>query len=332
MNITVIYSLPTRSILAGPYADTDQDTVESAHEVARALTEKGATVTMLPVDEDHIERIAEIRTDLIFNLIDWTGLDLPLSDRAFACIEQTGILFTGATRANYILTSDKITMKTALEENGLPTARFQIFERGDEIPRKDFRYPVIIKPALEHCSIGLTHDAIVHDAVTLIRRVQDRIKKFEEPMVVEEFISGREFQVTGIEMHADFLVLPPAEIIFTEKNKDNMLTYDSRWDDTTADYKSSHVALASLGPKQILALQNLTTQTFTRLSYRDYIRLDIRMRGNDMFILEANCNPGLSDDMEYGMTLSYKAVGWTFADFIWKIVESAFRRAAVSRS
>jgi len=327
MNIVVLYSLPTRRALASPYADTEQDTVESAAEVARALIEKGATVTLLPVDEDHISRISDIRSDVVFNIIDWTGLDSPLSDRALALVEQLHIPWTGATRANYVMTSDKMTMKSSLVENGLPTARFQIFERGDESPRKDFQFPVIVKPALEHCSIGLTKDAIVPDAATLITRVQERIRTFHESMVVEEFISGREFQVTAVELPDGLRVLPPAEIVFDGNDADSMLTYDSRWDDATVEYKTSHVALAVLSLPLLQTIEAVTKKTFADLSYRDYIRLDIRTRGADIFILEANANPGLSDDMEYGMTLSYKAAGWTFADFVWKIVESTIRRS-----
>ena len=326
-DITVVYSLPTRRALASPYADTEEDTVESATEVARALEAHGAKVTLLPIDEDHIERVGDIRVDLIFNIIDWTGLDLPLSDRALQIIEHTNIPVTGATRANYIMTSDKITMKTALVEHGLPTARFQIFERGDEQPRSDFRYPVIVKPALEHCSIGLTHDAVVDDRETLKKRVLDRIKTFHEPMVVEEFISGREFQVTVIDTPEGPRVLPPAEIVFDTHGEDSLLTYESRWDDTTTDYKTSHVALPVLDPQLLASIEEITKKTFVRLGMRDYARLDIRTRGLEVFILEANSNPGLSDDMEYGMTLSYKAVGWRFSDFIWKIVESAMCRA-----
>lgn len=300
--------------------------MESAAEVAHALEQKSANVTLFPVDEDHIERIEKIRADLVFNLIDWTGLDLPLSDRAFAAIEQTKTPITGATRANYIMTSDKITMKTALVEHGLPTARFQIFTRGDEKPRPEFHYPVIIKPAFEHCSIGLTHDAVVDDADTLKQRVMDRIKKFNEPMVIEEFITGREFQVTVLDTENGIRVLPPAEIVFSTTGEDSLLTFESRWDETTTDYKSSHVGLPTLDPSLLTSIENVTKKTFADLGFRDYARLDIRTRGSDVFILEANSNPGLSDDMEYGMTLSYKAVGWTFSDFIWKIVESAMHR------
>lgn len=327
MNITVLYSEPTRRALAAPYADTEVDTVESAAEVVAALEKKGAKVTLLGVSEDHIERIGSVKADLIFNLIEWTGLDLPLADRAFAALEVTGLPVTGATRANYLLTSDKITMKTALTDRNLPTARFQIFARGDEPARRDFRYPVIVKPALEHCSIGLTHDAIVHGPKELTRRVSERIKAFSQSMIAEEFIDGREFQVTVLSTASGLLVLPPAEIVFAGKGGENLLTFDSRWDAETADYKLSHVALAGLDEKLEAGMAAVAKETFRALAMRDYTRLDIRTRGEDIFILEANSNPGLSDDDEYGMTVSYRAIGWDFAGFVWEIVTSALRRA-----
>ena len=122
-------------------------------------------------------------------------------------------------------------------------------------------------------------------------------------------------------------VLPPAEIVFDAASPTNMLTYNSRWDDSTIEYKTSHVVAARLTPELLRSIENVAKKTFRDLGFRDYTRLDIRTRGPEVFILEANSNPGLSDDLlEYGMTLSYRALGWTFADFIWKIVASAVRR------
>ena len=105
-----------------------------------------------------------------------------------------------------------------------------------------------------------------------------------------------------------------------------MLTYDSRWTEKTADYAASHVVLLKLSAGLQMAIESVARSTFTQLDFRDYARLDIRTRGNTVFILEANSNPGLSDSDEYGMTLSYKACGMTFADFVWAIVESAMKR------
>ncbi len=326
MHIAVVYSLPTKRALAGKFADTEQDTVDSAEEVCAALKEKGAHPTLVPIDEDSLPSIAKIRADCIVNLIDWTGLDLPLSDGAFTAIEHTGIPFTGATRENYLTTSDKILMKKALDAYHLPTARWQVFENGTETIRDDFRYPVIVKLAFEHCSIGLTHDAVVGSRQELAGRVRERIGSFGEPVIAEEFISGREFQVTVLETPHGVKILPPAEIIFDSYGPESLLTYESRWEEATLDYASSRVGLPALPVDFAAKITSVAKKTFKELGFRDYARLDIRSVGDAIYILEANSNPGLSDSDEYGMTVSYKAAGMTFADFVWKIVESSLHR------
>ena len=326
LKIAVIYSLPTKRALASPFADTEQDTVDSAEEVYAALKEKGAHPFLVPIAENSIATISGIRADCIVNLIDWTGLDLPLSDVAFTAIEHIGIPFTGATRENYLTTSDKILMKKALDAYAIPTARWQLFEIGTETLRSDFTYPVIVKLAFEHCSIGLTHDAVIHTGQELAIRVKERIGTYGEPVIAEEFITGREFQVTALETPRGVVILPPAEIVFATNGPESLLTFDSRWNEATADYASSHVALPQLSEDLDGKIAAVAKKTFKELGFRDYARLDIRTSCNEICILEANSNPGLSDSDEYGMTVSYKAAGMTFADFVWTIVGSSMRR------
>jgi len=324
--IAVVYSLPTKRALASPYADTEQDTVDSAEEVYGALKEKGARPLLVPIAEDAIRTISRIRADCIVNLIDWTGLDLPLSDVAFTAIEHTGIPFTGATRENYLTTTDKILMKKALEAHKLPTPRWQLFEIGTEPLRRDFRYPVIVKLAFEHCSIGLTHDAVVNNEQELAVRVRERIKTFGEPVIAEEFIVGREFQVTIVERPGGMKILPTAEIVFDSYGPESLLTWEGRWEETSADYASSRVVLPTLTADFRRTIDSVAERTFRQLGFRDYMRLDIRARESSIYILESNSNPGLCDSDEYGMTVSYKAAGMTFADFVWAIVESSLLR------
>jgi D-alanine-D-alanine ligase len=200
---------------------------------------------------------------------------------------------------------------------------------GTEIARKDFTYPVIVKLAYEHCSVGLSHDAVVHSDSELSQRVVERIGSFHEPVIAEEFIDGREFQVTVLETKSGVTVLPPAEIVFDTKGPESLLTFDSRWNEKTKDYKTSHVVLPKLDKQLNDEITRVAKKTFTELAFRDFARLDIRTRGNQVFILEPNGNPGLSDHAEYGMTVSYRAIGMTFADFVWAIVESATRRFRV---
>ena len=326
MQIAIIYSLPTRRAIQSPYKATDEDTKDSAEEVAEALSTKGAAVKLVPVGEDSIDRIKTISSTIIFNLIEWDGLDTPLSLAAFDALEATQIPYTGATKEAIIICNDKAKMKAALDTAGLPTPRWQLLVTGEEPIRPDLQFPVIVKLAREHCSVGLTKDAVVSRIEELSNTIKERINTFHQPVYAEEFIEGREFQVTLLEQQKGLTVLPPAEILFNTLGTNAFLTYNSRWDEDHADYNESSVGKAKLPPSLMQMLYRISHKTFHACGFRDYSRLDIRLRGEDIFILEANANPGLGDSDDYGMTVSYKAAGMTFADFCWEIVASCLRR------
>lgn len=326
MRIAVIYSLPTRRALATSYKATDEDTKDSAEEVASALATKGCSVELVPISEDTIDRIAKISADVVFNLIEWDGFDTPLSLAAFDALEAMRIPCTGPAKEAVIVCNDKVKMKAALDQAGLPTPRWQLLETGDELVRPDFIFPVIVKLTREHCSIGLTKEAVVLKRDELSSITKERISRFHQPVYAEEFITGRELQVTFLERACGLTVLPPAEILFDTRGTEAFLTYKSRWDERHADYRESHVAKAILPPSLMQKLYRISHKTFDASGFRDYSRLDIRLRGEDIFILEANANPGLGDSDAYGMTISYRLAGMTFADFCWEIIQSCLRR------
>ncbi len=225
MNVAVVYNLPTKRASGTKYMESEDDTAESAREVQNALESHGHTVTLVPVAENKIaSTIENIQVDCIFNIIEWTGPDLPLSDRALEAMGKTGIPVTGATRTNFMETSDKRSMKKALDRLGLPTALWQEFTTGREPVRADFHYPVIVKPPLEHSSVGLTHDAVVKNKEELTARIKERIETLREPMIAEEFLDGREFQVTVIEKNGSPWVLPAAEVVYKTKGTEDRRT------------------------------------------------------------------------------------------------------------
>ncbi|MBI3955771.1 hypothetical protein HY339_00790 [Candidatus Gottesmanbacteria bacterium] len=331
MNIVVLYSLPTRRALATPFKATDEDTKDSAEEVAAALTTKGARVVLVPVSEDTIETIEGVSADCIFNLIEWDGLDTPLFLKALGLVEARGIPFTGPGLTTMTKLTDKVKMKEALDIAGIPTPRWQLFTNGSEPVRGGFIYPVIMKLAWEHCSVGLTRNAIIDRPEELPPNVMEHIGTFHQSVYVEEFIEGREFQVTVLEENGVPAVLPAAEIVFVKPGKDSFLTFESRWDEEHPDYHLSRVKKADVSATLKTRLEEISLAAHHTLEFRDYSRMDIRVRGENPFILEANANPGLGDDEDYGMTVSYKAAGMTFADFIWKIVKSCLHRSTSVR-
>ncbi len=336
MHIAVVYSLPTRRSLATPYAATDEDTKISAEAVAAALSVKDAEVTLLPIAEDSITDIKKIRADCIFNLIEWDGLDMALALRAFGLLESLGIPFTGISKGALEGIADKIRMKEQLMAAGLPTPAWQLFKTGKEKIDPATNFPVIVKPLYEHCSVGLTHEAVVDTPADLLRVVAKQITHYGQPVFAEQFIVGAEFQVTVLEQQGRLTVLPPAEILFTTSGTRAFLTYGGRWMPGHPDWMNSLVVLSAAAPGLKTTLADVSTRAFQTLSYRDYSRLDIRVNSGNpkdsrnwqdrVYILEANANPGVEDSTGYGMSVSFHAAGMNFIDFLWEIVASALRR------
>lgn len=327
MRIAVVYSLPTRRALASPFAATDEDTKKSAIAIAKELLSKGADVTLVPVSEDTVDQISAIRADCVFNLIEWSGLDTPLAIIAFGVLERLNIPMTGPPAVAFEQVANKVDMKKMLRSSGLLTPGWQLFESGKEPLDPMLLFPVIVKPLYEHCSIGLTYEAVVESPQKLLSVVAAQRAQYDQPVYAEEFIIGREFQVTVLDRLNGLRVLPPAEILFDETGTRAFLTYASRWIEDHPEYETSSVELAKLTPELEKSLADVSLKAFRTLGYRDYSRLDIRMRDNEVFILEANANPGLEDDEAYGMSVSFHAAGMSFADFLWEIVGSCLRRS-----
>jgi len=328
MRIAILYTQPTRRAKQSAFIASDEDTIASAYEVADAVKAKGAVPILVALAEDAIEEtIRSIHADCIINLIDWTGLDLPLSLKAMDVLEKIGIPFAGANRQAFENGSDKIAMKHVLDASGLPVPKWQVFERGDEEVRHDFHYPLIVKLAKEHCSIGLDKGSIVKNQEELIVRVQKQLIIHVQPVIAEEFVDGREFQITLLEEESGLTMLPPAEVTYTVRGTEAMLSYESRWNEKHRDFKKSGMTLATLSDEQHKHFESVCKKTFRAFGFRDFTRIDARIDASgNFYILEANANPGLSDDPLYGMTVSYKAVGMSFSDFIWEIVQSCLRR------
>lgn len=323
MNILVLYSLPTKRARATAFGNTDDDTAIVAHAVVKALKEKNHNASLFPLGEDDLESLKTVKADLIVNLIEWTGFDNHLVKPTFDILNALHIPYTGSSYEAFSETSNKISMKKALDKHHLPTPKWQVFSDADDMPRADFAYPVILKPALEHCSIGLTLRSVVESAAEIMTKVHSLQAEFHQPVLAEEFIVGREFQVTPLEQNGEVTILPIEEVIFTSKTGYEFLTFDSKWSPESADYSSATIEIARLSPTLQESLVSISKSAFKKLGFAGYGRFDIRTKNDTVYILETNVNPNLYDPDEEGMVLSYVAAGMTFADYIEKIINAA---------
>lgn len=323
MQIAVVYSLPSKRLLATSYGETDLDSAIIADKVNLALEARGFKVRVFPISEDKIEDISKIKTECIFNLIEWCGLDIHLSQQAFKYLRQLKVPVTGSSEELFVLTGDKARMKAELQKMGIPTPRGQVFVTGKE-SITPLSYPVLVKPSLEHCSTGLDYDSLAHNQGELKLIVRRQIQTFHQSALAEEFIVGRELLVYLLEEKDKVRVLPIEEVIFSNKNPLAFQTYASKWEVDHPDYKTSKVVVAKLTKEEQKIVENTCIKAFRKMRFRGYARFDVRLQQKTPYILETNANPSVYDG-DGDLTDPNEEVipGIKFGEYIEKIVESA---------
>ncbi len=323
MKIAVVYSLPTARMSQTGYAAADEDTSEIAKMVARGLSARGHKTTLHPIGEQGISEIARIEAEGVFNLIEWCGLDIRLAKEAFGQLRQLGVPVTGSREALFELTGDKILLKRALGQHGVSVPWGVGIKELSELPEQ-IPYPVIVKPHLEHCSIGLKREVVAQDEGQLKQIVQRQLADFEQDVLVEEFVPGRELLVYLIEEKGRAKLLPIVEMLFEGNDPMAFQTYEAKWVVNSRDYQQTYYQQAELTPDEYERIAHNCTTAFEKLGLWGYARFDLRLREGVPYILEANANPSVYDAEEEIKNIEDEVIeGIKFPDYLQKIVEAA---------
>jgi D-alanine-D-alanine ligase len=190
-------------------------------------------------------------------------------------------------------------------------------------------FPAIVKPAYEHYSLGITQEAVVHSCQELSQQVTLVAETFRQPVLVEDFIDGREFHVSVVG-NGKLEVLPIAEMDFSAILEDcgRLCTYDSKFTPTSSDYQMIQLRLpAVLSGEEKLKLKETAIAAYRATNCRDYARLDIRQRNNTFYVLDVNPNADLSPDTS--VALSAGLAGYSFGQFGSLLVNLAAHRHPV---
>jgi D-alanine-D-alanine ligase len=243
---------------------------------------------------------------------------------AAQALEQHGFTYTGADSCALTLGQDKIRVKRRLNNCGITTPTWQVFT---EAPQIDWsRFPAIVKPAHEHCSLGITREAVVQSTPELLRRVGYVLEELQQPAIVEDFIDGREFHV-GVIGNDALRMLPPAEIDYTafDDIHDRLCTYESNFDKNSLAYRLTTPRLpAVLTNDQLCCLEEIVLAAYRATDCRDYARMDIRMNDGTFYILDVNHNADISPDTS--LVLAAEMIGYSYGQFGSLLVNLAAQR------
>jgi D-alanine-D-alanine ligase len=311
-----------------PDADSEHEILYTTEVVQRVLTEGGYEVRTLGVSRDPavlLDGLCERRPDVVFNLFEGLADFGETEAYVAGVLEWLELPFTGCPYQTLCLARGKHVTKRLLTGSGLPTPRFFVVE---DLPIENcpLDWPVIVKPATQDASVGVDQSSVVTDHDRLNERVAYLLESYGPPVLVEEFIRGREFNV-GVVEAPELRVLPVSEILFIEKDSAfwPIVTYDAKWKPGTRDYEATPPAYpARVSPRLQEKLETLAAQTFRLLGCRDYARVDFRVRGGKPYILEVNPNPDFSPTA--GLAGGLGSAGISYTQFTIELVQRALAR------
>lgn len=311
-------------------------TVREEYEaVAKALEEEGYDPQIVNVQEKLsllTELLEKKPPDVIFNLVEFFHDDPKLEFLIAGIFDLYRIPFTGSPPFALALCQRKGLTKQVLHAYGVLTPRFKLLSDFKLPRRHGLHYPLIIKPAREDASSGVDKDAVVYDLESLEHRVEKIGKEFGFPLLIEEFIEGKELHVSVLGNDPP-QVLPMIEFDFSELPSDfpPIISYAAKWDPLKEEYHRIHTHCPAQLPKRVeKRVAERVLQAYKVTNCRDYARLDVRLsKDNRIYILEVNPNPDLTEGVSF-MESAEKA-GYSFSQTLKTIVDFARARKPPSQ-
>ena len=305
------------AVLLGGTSSEREVSLDSGRNVLDALLRRGVdayAVDGIPALVAELAATAGRRCDRVFNILHGHhggGEDGVLQ----GLLEAFGVPYTGSGVLGSALSMDKIRTKQVWLSLGLPTPAYVHLERGDDVVAAAHKlgWPVIVKPACEGSSVGVTRcfsDADLPEAVALAAR-------YPGPLLVEQLIQGDEYTVAVLGNEA----LPSIRIVPAGEYYDYHAKYVA--EDT------QYVCPGASGATE-QELASLALAAFVAVDCSGWGRVDfMRDRAGRPWLLEVNTAPGMTSH-----SLVPKAArmrGIEFDELVWRVLETSLPRDGGAR-
>lgn len=297
------------------------DVLEEADVVEKEFQNLGYEVFREDFDLDMQrvkESILKIKPDFIFNLVETVDGKGFLSFMAPALFESLEIPFSGSDSFALYLTSHKMKAKEAFVAAGIPTGEwFAANETNKLNPKK--RY--IVKPYGEDASVGISEDAVFYGNDPKLKEYIENNK--DAGFFIEEYIHGREFNISVLGGKKGPRVMPPAEMKYYEYPEDKpfVLGYKAKWDEDSFEYQNTRRTFdfPETDKPLIEKVKQISLDCWKKFNLHGYVRVDIRVdKDNNPYVLEINANPCISPDA--GFYVACNQGGVDFNEVISEII------------
>ena len=326
MKIGLTYDLRQLYLEQG-YSDEATAEFES-HETIAALL---ATLRELGYDAEpigHLRALAKRlvdgdRWDLVFNVAE--GLEGFGREAQVPCLlDSFGIPYTFSDPLVLSLTLHKAMTKRVLRDLGLPTPDFVLAEAEADLQQVALSFPLFLKPVAEGTSKGITAASRVCCPQELERTYVQLRAKYAQPILIEEYLPGREFTVGITGTGSRSQVLGVMEIFLADQAEPLVYSYENK-----ANYED-RVEYRLVADKTARRAAEIALAAWRGLGCRDGGRIDLRCdRQEGVSLIEINPLPGLHP-VRSDLCILAQLAGMNYTDLIKRVVESALERHGLS--
>ena len=309
--------------------EVEYDPPHTIELIKHGILAAGHEYVFIEGDENLVENVKALKPDLAFNRAEGLRGDSRES-HVPAILEMLGIPYVASNVLTTAIGLNKAWAKKVLLYHDISTPKFYVCKSDQEAERIRGGFPYILKPNEEGSSMGITEENVVHDKRQLRIKLKQMIEQYQQPILIEQFIQGREFstgllgrpgqdpEVLSI-LEIDFSKFPEVGGIFGQRAK------------TVLDSLDHYICPAQIPKKLGKLLERLSIDIWYALGVKDFARIDFRMNDKEeFFFLEINPLPGMDFDTEENDLSFYPYMamksGYTYDELIRRLLESACAR------
>lgn len=303
MNVVVLHGADA--------AEAPEDPVLA--QIESTLTSLGHVPVRVSVAADVEQLVVALKAakpDLVFNLAESFDGKSALESNVAALLNLIGLRYTGSSPAALLMAGDKSLTKKVLSFHEILTPQFATVYRGALDHVGDLAFPLIVKPPQEDASLGITSKSVVRDVRELLGTMDALQREFQSPVLVEEFIDGREFYV-GLLGNVTPVALPVIELDFSAfpADRPKVASWEAKWgeggtgeaDESGAEFAGTRsIFPTDVAPELLERMQAVAIESYNALRLRDYARVDLRVTaGGEIYVIEVNPNCYLEQSGEF---------------------------------
>jgi len=288
----IIYNEPATDALPD-----ELDVIDQVNFIESTLKKIGISALRRGITEDFFSEVAMIAKedyDFVFNLAEAVGQRAEIRYFIPALLNMHHIPYTGCSVEAAFLSGSKVLARQIMKAHGIPVAGgYKISEANGLVPGKKY----ILKPVWEDGSLGITEESVFIFDGSIPGILNGKV---DSHWFIEEFIEGREFNVSVKSGPDGPVMLPPAEIVFDNYPDDlpRIVSYKAKWEEDTFQYHSSRRCFPDdLSINLLNKLEETVMACWNTFVLRGYARVDMRVdAAENVYVLEINANPCISPD------------------------------------